>query len=156
MYEMLRRLSETRSTPTREMTLILARCCRCGAEHTLTKQNVVRANREERTHCPTCIEDTFHRMTETRFYAIWKGMKNRATNPEDPDYPRYGAVGRGLAPDWLKFENFYRDMFPIYSDGMTIERMNNAKGYSKQNCRWATPLEQQANKNRKSRKSTTS
>jgi len=74
-------------------------------------------------------------------------MKERATNPEARDYQTYGAVGRGLAKEWRDFRNFYRDMFPTYRDDLTIERKDNSKGYSKENCRWATHLEQQSNKN---------
>ena len=109
-------------------------------------QNAVRANKTQRKHCPTCHAETFHRMTNTRFWSIWHGMKDRTTNPNCPDYRRYGAVGRNLDPDWLDFRNFYRDMFPTYRDGLTIEREDNSLGYSKENCRWATNMEQQSNK----------
>jgi hypothetical protein len=146
MYEILKVLAEKRRTPTREMTLILARCCHCNAEQVLALQHAQRANKEKRRHCPACIEDTFHGMTDTRFWRIWKGMKSRATNPEDKDYPKYGGAGRGLSKDWQSFEGFYRDMFRLYADGLTLERIDNTAGYSKQNCRWAPNMEQQANK----------
>lgn len=146
MYEILKVLAEKRRTPTRVMTLTLARCCHCNAEQVIALQHAQRANKTKRQHCPVCIEDTFHRMTDTRFWQIWKGMKNRATNPEDKDYPHYGGAGRGISEDWLSFEGFYRDMFPLYADNLTIERVDNMKGYSKQNCRWASNMEQQANK----------
>ena len=146
MYEILKVLDEKRYTPTREMTLTLVRCCHCGTEQVIAQQHVQRANRQKRQHCPSCIEETFHRMTDTRFWRIWKGMKGRATDPNNPDYPRYGGAGRGISEDWLTFENFYRDMFALYRDGLTIERIDNTQGYSKQNCRWASNMEQQANK----------
>lgn len=73
-------------------------------------------------------------------------MKGRATDPENVDYARYGGAGRGVSEDWLVFENFYRDMFSMYADNLTIERVDNSQGYSKQNCRWASNMEQQANK----------
>jgi hypothetical protein len=146
MYEILKVLDEKRYTPTRAMTLTLARCCHCGVEQVIAEQHAQRANRLKRQHCPACIEDTFHRMTDTRFWRIWKGMKARATDPDNPDYARYGGAGRGISEDWLSFEGFYRDMFPLYADNLTIERVDNEKGYSKQNCRWATNMEQQANK----------
>ena len=146
MYEILKVLDEKRCTPTREMTLTLVRCCHCNAEQVIAQQHAHRANRQQRRHCPVCVEDTFHRMSGTRFYKIWRGMKDRATNPANPDYARYGGAGRGMPEAWLTFENFYRDMFPTYADNLTIERMDNTKGYSKQNCRWASNMEQQSNK----------
>lgn len=146
MYETLKVLDEPHVTPTREMTRILARCYHCGREAVLLKQNVDRANRTRRKHCAECIKDTFHYMTKTRFWSIWKGMKSRATDPRDPNYERYGGVGRGICPTWLKFENFYADMFESYQDNLTLERKDNSQGYSKENCRWATNAEQQANK----------
>lgn len=146
MYEILKVLDEKRVTPTREMTLTLARCCHCGHEAVVTKQNVERANRAGRKHCARCVEDTFHHMTDTRFWSIWKGMKARATDPLNPDYSRYGGAGRGVCSEWLDFKNFYRDMFDDYRDDLTIDRVDNTQGYSKDNCRWISIFEQQANK----------
>lgn len=146
MYDIVEILDEKHITPTREMTVTLAKCCRCGATRRILLQNVQKANRQRKEHCAACIEDTFHRMTETRFWSIWKGMKGRATDPNNPDYARYGAAGRGISGEWMSFENFYRDMFPSYEDGLTIERIDNSKGYYNGNCRWATNMEQQSNK----------
>jgi hypothetical protein len=147
MYEILKILDEKRVTPTREMTLTLARCCHCGHEDVVTKQNVDRANRAGRKRCSKCVEDTFHHMTGTRFWSIWKGMKARATDPLSPDYHRYGGAGRGICSDWLDFKNFHRDMFEGYRNDLTIDRVDNTRGYSKDNCRWISIFEQQANKN---------
>lgn len=146
MYEAIRVLEEKRFTPTRAMTLILAKCCHCQKESVITKQNFDRANRQQRKHCAECYGEDFHRMTNTRFWGIWRHVVSRATNPSDPDYPRYGAVGRGVSEDWLDFKNFYADMFDTYRDHLTIDRINNDLEYSKENCRWVTNAVQQGNK----------
>lgn len=146
MYEIVRRLSEPHVTSTRVMTAILARCCRCGTERRLLEQNMRRANREQREFCPACLDANYHHMTDTRIWRIWQHMVRRATNPEDKDYKRYGAVGRGVSSDWLDFKNFYRDMSATYRDDLTIDRRDNSLGYSKENCRWVTNMVQQSNK----------
>lgn len=146
MYTILKQLDRKRVTPTREMTVTLAECCHCGTVQEVLLQNVQRANRQKRKHCALCIEEEFHRMTDTRIWRIWKGMKDRATSPSSPDYPRYGGSGRGVCARWLEFKNFYEDMSSGYQDGLTLERIDNGRGYSPENCRWATNMDQQANK----------
>lgn len=86
-----------------------------------------------------------HGMSLTRPYKIWTAMKTRCTNTKQPNYKRYGAKGITYDPDWETFENFWRDMKSSYADGLSIDRIDNSKGYSKENCRWATPAEQNRN-----------
>lgn len=146
MFEILEQLPEKHVTPTREMTLVSARCSNCQRVQTVLEQNVRRANRLQRKHCQHCLPDTFHMMTGTRFWRIWKGMVSRATDPRNKDYVMYGGSGRGVCEEWLRFENFYRDMHEGYADHLTIDRRDNSKGYSPDNCRWVSNLIQQSNK----------
>lgn len=71
-------------------------------------------------------------------------MLNRCYNVKTKPYPRYG--GRGIEVDerWHKFEAFYEDMGE--PNGLTLERLDNDKGYSKENCCWASVKTQQNNK----------
>lgn len=71
-------------------------------------------------------------------------MIQRTTNPNCTNYERYGAAGRGVDEQWLKFENFFADMGEC-PEGLTIDRIDTTKGYFPDNCRWATPLEQGRN-----------
>ncbi len=86
-----------------------------------------------------------HGRSSTRTYKIWAGMKARCTNPNEPRYPDYGGRGIKVCARWMRFENFLRDMGPA-PDGMTLERRKNEKGYSRQDCRWATDAEQNRNR----------
>lgn len=76
----------------------------------------------------------------------WINMKGRCLDIKHISYQDYGAKGIMVDPTWLKFEQFRKDMEPSYKKGLWLERINNNEGYSKKNCRWASPKEQQNNK----------
>ena len=81
----------------------------------------------------------------TPTYTSWVNMVRRCTDPKDVGYEKYGGAGITVCKRWLTFENFLADMGER-PDGMTLDRKNGSKGYSKGNCRWATPVEQAANR----------
>lgn len=82
----------------------------------------------------------------TPTYNSWQNMLQRTTNPKAPVWKWYG--GRGITledPRWREFDSFYADMGER-PDGMTLERVNNERGYCKANCTWATRAEQAQNR----------
>jgi len=86
-----------------------------------------------------------HGMYKTTEYKIWENMKARTTNPNSDNYYLYGAIGRTLCQSWYKFENFFNDMGNRPSKKHSLDRIDNNKGYSKENCRWVTADVQQNN-----------
>lgn len=80
-------------------------------------------------------------------YRIYQGMKTRCHNPKAKDYPRYGGRGITVCDRWREsFQNFLDDMGEVPEGNYSIDRVDGSKGYSAENCRWATFYEQHHNK----------
>jgi len=80
-------------------------------------------------------------------YNVWRTMRQRCCNPRNRQYPAYGGRGIRVCERWDDFENFYADMGPC-PQGLTLERKDNSKGYSPDNCIWASYKEQARNTRR--------
>lgn len=91
-------------------------------------------------------------MRDLGTYKSWSGMKQRCDNPNNGDYDNYGGRGITYDPEWEFYRNFLRDM-GIRPDGMSLDRIDNTKGYCKENCRWADSVTQ--NNNRRERRTLT-
>lgn len=88
-----------------------------------------------------------HGLRYTRLYHIHSGMKNRCYNENDKDYKNYGARGIKICDEWLDVSVFYAwAMTHGYADNLTIDRVDVNKDYCPENCRWATPKQQQNNR----------
>lgn len=89
-----------------------------------------------------------HNLRKTRLYRIWANMKTRCYNTSDFHFERWGARGITVCDEWKNdFKAFYDwAMSNGYSDDLSIDRIDNDKGYSPDNCRWATAKEQNNNK----------
>lgn len=89
--------------------------------------------------------NTTHGMTKSPEYIAWRLMWQRCTNPSHKSYEAY----KGFVPveRWKSFEAFYMDMGDR-PKGLTLDRIDNTKGYSPENCRWADAYTQQGNTKR--------
>jgi len=88
-----------------------------------------------------------HGMYGTKLYHIWNGIRNRCLNPKNKDYANYGGRGIDICPEWNEPEKFFGWAFLNgYSVDMSLDRIDNNKGYSPDNCRWVLLTEQQRNK----------
>lgn len=86
-----------------------------------------------------------HGMTNTIIYRAWAHMKTRCNNPKDKSYHLYGGRGISVCERWDSFQNFYKDMGATWKKGLSLERIDNNKGYCPENCKWATTKQQSRN-----------
>lgn len=122
--------------------------CDCGEKSVVYAQSLFRGF----SRSCGCLRDevaTRHGGYKTPEYQAWNSMKKRCFNKDDRHYKDYG--GRDITVDerWLGkdgYEIFLEDMGRRPGPGFSLDRKNNGHGYSKENCRWATSMEQQNNK----------
>lgn len=124
--------------------------CDCGNETITTGSNLVGGRTK---HCVSCgrkvvgeIHKT-HGMTKTRLYYVWHSMKNRCENPKFKSYNDYGGRGITLCKEWHDSKAFFEwAMNNGYKEGLELDRIDNAKGYCPENCRFITRTENANNK----------
>lgn len=82
-----------------------------------------------------------------RLQRIYYGMKTRCYNRNNHNYKCYGARGITICNEWLSnSKSFYKwALSNGYADNLSIDRIDNNKGYYPDNCRWITTKEQNNN-----------
>lgn len=76
----------------------------------------------------------------------WNGMKQRCYNPKNNGFKDYGGRGITICEEWHTFEPFFLWCLKRYKPGLSIDRIDNDKGYSPENCRFTTPAVQRKNR----------
>lgn len=122
--------------------------CDCG-ETKWVNISPLKSGRQKSCGCYRRINSkairTTHGMVGTLTYKAWGSMLQRCYNTHSTTFNRYGAMGITTSEEWRTFENFYSDMGDC-PPGKTLDRVDNSKGYCKDNCRWATRKEQGNNR----------
>lgn len=89
-----------------------------------------------------------HGMKGTKLYQVWKDMKRRCYNPRCDDYENYHNRGISICEEWLNDNTtfFKWAVNNGYKEGLSIDRIDNNKGYSPSNCSWTTVTAQNNNR----------
>jgi hypothetical protein len=89
---------------------------------------------------------------ESAEYRAWVSMNTRCHNPRCRNYAYYGGRGITVFPAWRSvnaggsFLAFFAHIGPRPSRKHSVDRINNDGNYEPGNVRWATPIEQRANR----------
>lgn len=111
--------------------------CECGNKKIINGNSLTSG----RTKSCGCIENkanTKHGLSYTRLYSIWKHIIDRCYNKKNDAYNSYGGRGITVYSEWKNnFINFYNwGLKNGYKDNLTIDRIDNSKGYYPDNCRF--------------------
>ena len=123
--------------------------CDCGIETRANPDNLKNGTTKSCGCLRTdvCLERTKHGMCGTPEYNAWAGMMARCYRISSPDYPHWGGRGVDVCKRWHDATAFLLDMGKKPEGDYSLDRIDNSKGYSNDNCRWASRSQQ--NKNRR-------
>ncbi|MBV5327090.1 MAG: hypothetical protein JZU65_05545 [Chlorobium sp.] len=128
--------------------------CSCGEKIIANKQNLCLKNIKT---CKCNLNKNIIRKSKFidgipsikhPLYSCWSAMKSRCNSKTNKMYSYYGGRGINVCCEWtLSFEQFVKDIGPRPFKSAELDRIDNNKGYYKDNCKWSTKIENMNNRN---------
>lgn len=120
--------------------------CECGSIHKSSTRTILKQRTKACRKCATKEGNKKRTKTKQPYYLklsnVHNNIKARCNSPKDKAYYMYGGRGIKLSSEWEDFQTFYKDIMELgYREGLEIDRIDNDKGYSKENCQLLTPDE---------------
>lgn len=126
--------------------------CDCGNTKIIIA-NVLK--RGEAQSCGCMHQELRHSLTrthgesKTRLYHIWNGMRQRCQNENNHAFAHYGGRGISVCEEWQSYTAFREwSLANGYTDELSIDRIDNDKGYCPKNCRWVSQTVQANNQSK--------
>lgn len=133
--------------------------CDCNRKHTVRVSNLITGSTRtcgnndcEYARMVRSEGSSTHKLSGTRLYHIWNGMRGRCYYPNHPSYANYGGRGISICEEWASDFLTFRAwaLANGYGDHLTIDRINNDGNYEPYNCRWVTYSIQRTNQRKRS------
>lgn len=120
--------------------------CKCGATR-IIKGSTLRTGYRKSCGCLVVNGTATHRMSHTRLYRTYIGMKDRCYRENSKDYKYYGGRGIKICRGWRRVDAFLKwAVASGYKDGLSIERIDPNGDYSPSNCTWVPMSDQGKNR----------
>lgn len=148
------RLVAVAAAPSRRGRRYVLTLCECGTERVVMVGNLL----QDKTHSCGCLQRDRTKQINFRHgdarrlekkaseWVIWCQMRQRCTNPKNPNWPNYGGRGIRMCDHWLRsYQAFLDDVGRRPSPCHSIDRINVNGDYEPGNVRWADPVTQRQN-----------